>query len=195
MKLKDSHFLKENYKPRQCIKKQRHYFANKVLSSQRCGFSSSHVWMWKLDHKKGWAPKNWFFWTVVLEKTLEKPLACKEIKQVSPKGNQPWLFIGRTHVEAKNTILWLPDRKSQLIRKDPDTVKTEGSRRRGWQRMRWLDCNTDSVDLSLSKLRQMVKEREDWHVLQYMGWQKVRHKWATEHQQHCNSMFNILRNS
>ena len=188
---------KKSYdEPRQHIKKQRHYFANKVLSSQRCGFSSSHVWMWKLDHKKGWAPKNWCFWTVVLEKTLEKPLDCKEIKQVSPKGNQPWIFIGRTDVEAETTVLWLPDRKSQLIRKDPDTVKIEGSRRRGdrgWGR--WLDCNTDSMDVSLSKLWQMVKEREGWRVLQYMGWQKVRHKWTTEQQQHCNSMFNILRNS
>ena len=87
---------KKSYdKHRQGIKKQRHYFVNKGLSSQSYGFSSSHAWMWELDHKEGWAPKNWCFWTVVLEKTLKSPLDCKEIQQVSPKGNQSWIFIGR----------------------------------------------------------------------------------------------------
>ena len=103
------------------ILKSRHYFANKGLSSQSCGFSSSYVWMWELDHKESWAPKNSCFWTVVLEKTLESPLDCKEIKLVHPKGNQSWIFIGGTNAEAP--ILWPPDVKSWLIRKDLDAGK------------------------------------------------------------------------
>ena len=93
----------------------------KGLSSQSYGFSSSHVWMWELDHKESWVPKNWCFWTVVLEKTLESPLGCKEIKPVNPKGNQCWIFIGRTDVEAP--ILWPPDAKNWLTGKDPDAGK------------------------------------------------------------------------
>ena len=93
------------------IKKQRHYFANKGPSSQSYGFSSSHVWMWELDYKESWAPKNQSFWTVVLEKTLESPLNCKAIQPVHPKGDQSWVFIGRTDVEAETPILWLPDVK------------------------------------------------------------------------------------
>ena len=108
---------------RQHIKQQRCYFANKGLYSQTYGCSSSHVWMWELDHKESWAPENWSFWTVVLEKTLENPLDCKEIKSVHPKGNQSWIFIGRTDVEAEALILWPPDRKSWLIGKDPDIRK------------------------------------------------------------------------
>ena len=104
---------------RQHIKKQRHYFANKGPSSHGYGFPSSHVWMWELDYKEGWAPKNWCFWTVVLEKTLESPLDCKEIQPVHSK-DQFWVFIGRTNVEAKTLILWTPDVKSWLIWKDPD---------------------------------------------------------------------------
>ena len=92
--------------PRQHIKKQRHYFAKKGPSSQGYGFSCSHDWMWQLDHKESWVPKNWCFWTVVLEKTLESPLDCKEIKPVNPKGNQSWIFIGRTDAEADAPILW-----------------------------------------------------------------------------------------
>ena len=91
------------------IKKQRHYFANKGLSHQGYGFSSSHVWMWESDYKESWGPKNWCFWTVVLEKTLESPLDCKEIQLVNPKGDQSWVFIGRTDVEAETPILWPPD--------------------------------------------------------------------------------------
>ena len=114
---------KKSYdKPRQHIKKQR-TFANKGPSSQSYGFSSSHVWMWELDYKENWAPKNWCFWTVVLEKTLESPLACKEIQPAHPKRNQSWMFIGRTDVEAETPILWPPDAKSWLIWKDPDAVK------------------------------------------------------------------------
>ena len=116
-----AHWEKSYDKTRQHIKKQRHYFTNKGSYSQSCGFSSSHAWMWELDHKKGWALKNGCFQTVVLEKTLESPLDCKEIQPVNPKGNQPWIFIGRTNAEV--LILWPPDVKSWLIRKNPDAGK------------------------------------------------------------------------
>ena len=109
--------------PRQHIKKQRHYFANKGLSSQSCGFSNSCVWLWELDCEESWAPRNWCFWTVVLEKTLESPLECKEIQPVHPKGNSSWIVIGTTDVEAETPILWPPDAKNWLIWKDPDAGK------------------------------------------------------------------------
>ena len=112
---------KESYnQPWQHIKKQRHYFANKGPSSQGYGFSSDLVWMWELDYKESWTPKNWCFWTMVLEKTLESPFDCKEIKPISPKGNQSWIFIRRTDAEDEAPILWPPDVKSQLIREDLD---------------------------------------------------------------------------
>ena len=109
--------------PRQHIKNQRHYFAHKVPSSQGYGFFSSHVWMWELDHKESWAPKNWCFWTMVLEKTLESPVDCKEIQSVLPKGDQSWVLIGRIDAEAETPILWPPDVKNWLIGKDPDAGK------------------------------------------------------------------------
>ena len=102
------------------MKNQRHYFANQGPSSQSYSFSSSHVWMWELDYKESWAPKNWWFWTVVLEKTLESPLDCKEIQPVHPNGNQSWIFIGRTDAEAETPIFWSTDIKNWLIRKDPN---------------------------------------------------------------------------
>ena len=108
---------------RQHIKKQRHYFANKGPSSQGYGFSSSHLQIWELDYKERWAPKNWCFSTVMVEKTLASPLDCKEIKPVHPKGNQSWIFIGRTDGDAETPMLWPPDAKSQLIGKDPDAGK------------------------------------------------------------------------
>jgi len=114
---------KSNNQPRQHIKEQRHYCTNKGPSSQSYGFSSSHVWMWELDHKESWALKNWCFWTVVLEKTLESPLDCKEIPPVNLKGNQSWIFIGRPDAEAETPILWPPDVKNWLIRKVPDAGK------------------------------------------------------------------------
>ena len=115
---------KEGYdQSRQPIKKQRHYFASKSPSCQSYGFSSSHVWMWELDYKESWAPKNWCFWTVVLEKTLESPLCYREIQPVHPKGNQSWIFIGRTDVEAETPILWPPGVKNWLIWKDHDAGK------------------------------------------------------------------------
>ena len=118
---------KESYdQPRQHIQKQRHYFANKCPSSQGYGFSSGHVWVWELDYKESWVLKNWCFWTVVLEKTLENPLDCKEVQPVHPKGDQVWVFIGRTDVEAETLILWPPDANSWLISKDRDTGKDWG---------------------------------------------------------------------
>ena len=116
MKLKHIAPWKKSYdQHRQHIKKQRYYFANKGLSSQRYLFSSSNVWMWELDCKESWVQENWCFWTGMLEKTLESPLDCKEIQPVQPKGHQSWMFIGRTDVEAETPILWPPDAKSWLI--------------------------------------------------------------------------------
>ena len=144
MKLKDACSWEENYtKSRQCIKKQRRHFADKGPYTQSYGFSSGHEWMSELDHKEGWALKNWCFWTVVLEKTHESPLDTKEIKPVHPKGNGLWIFIGRTDIEAEAPIFGAPNVKSQLIGKDLVGMlgKIEGRRRRGRQRMKWLDEN------------------------------------------------------
>ena len=130
---------KESYdQPRLHIQKQRHYFANKGPPSQGYGFSSSHVWIWELDYKESWVPKNRCFWIVVLEKTLESPLDWKEIQPVHPKGNQSWIFIGRTDVEAETPILWPPDGKNWHIWKDPDagreTLKVgEEEDHKGWE--------------------------------------------------------------
>ena len=161
---------------RQHIKKQRHYFANKGLSSQSYGFTSSHVWMWELDYKESSC-----FWAVVLEKTLENPLDCKELRPVNPKGNQSWIFIGRTDVEAEAPILWPPDGKNWLIRKDPDAGKdwrqeekgTTEDEMVGWHHR--LDGH--EFDMSL--------DRSWWWtgkpgVLQSTGSQRVGHDWGTE---------------
>jgi len=124
MKLKHIYTLEESCnQPRKHIEKQRHYYVNKRSCSQGYGFSSGHVWMWELGYKESWAPKNWCFWTVVLEKTLESPLDCKEIQPVHPKGDQSWMFIERTDAKAETPILWPPDVKSWLIWKDTDAGK------------------------------------------------------------------------
>ena len=161
MKLKDTCSLEEKLydQPRQHIKKQRHYFVSKDPSSQSYGFSSGHVWMWELDYKESWTPKNWCFCTVVLEKTLESPLDCKEIETVHPKGNQSWSFTGRTDAKAETPILLPPDRRNWFFGKDLMLRKIE-VRRRNRQSMRQLDGITDLLDLNLNKFRQLVKDRD-----------------------------------
>ena len=129
---------------RQCITKQRHHFADSGPYSQSYDFSSSHVEMWELDHKENWAPKNWCFWTVVLEETLESPLDSREIRSVNPKGSKSWIFIGRIGAEAEAPILGHLMRRADLLEKILMLGKIEGRRRKGQQRMRWLDGITDS---------------------------------------------------
>ena len=162
------------------IKKQWHYFVNKSPSSQGYGFSNGHVWMWELDYKESWAQKNWCFWTEVLEKTLESPLDCKEIESVHPKGNQSWVFTGRTDVEAETSVLWLPDMKSWLIGKDPDSGKDWGQEgkglNRGWDG--WMASPTQWTWF-------WVDSRSWWWtwrpgMLRFMGSLRVPPNWATE---------------
>ena len=171
---------KKSYdKPRRSIKKQRHHFANKYPYGQRYGFSSSHVWMWEFDHKEGWMPKNWCFQIVVLEKTLESPLNCKAIKIINPKGYQPWIFIGRTEVEAETPILGHLMQRTDSFEMTLMLGKVESGRRRGWQRINGCIASPSQWTWV------WVNSRSCWwtgrsDMLQSMGSQRAWCDWATE---------------
>ena len=135
--------------------------------------------MWELDCEESWALKNWCFWTVVLEKTLESPLDCREIQPVHSEGDQPWDFFGRNDAEAETPALWPPHAKSWLTGKTLMLRGIGGRRRRGWPRTRWLDGITDSINVNLSELGELEMDRETWRPW-FMGSQRVGHNWATE---------------
>ena len=153
---------KSYYQPREHIKKQKYYFANKGLSSQSYGFSSSYVWMWELDHKESWAPKNWCLWTMVLEKTLESPLDCKEIRPVNPKRNQSEYSLEGLMLKLKLQYFGHLLRRTDSLEKTLMLGRIEGRRRRGWQRMRWLGGIIDSMDIEF--IWEVVMDREAWHT-------------------------------
>ena len=167
---------KESYdQPRQHMKKQRHYFVNKGLSSQGYGFSSSHVWMWELDYKESWAQKNWCFWTLVLEKTLESPLDCKEIQPVYPKGDQSWVFIGRPDAETETPILWLADSLKRPWCWERLRAGGEGGNR-GWDG--WMASPTQFTWVWVDSGSWWWTGRHG--VLWFTGLQRVGHDWVNE---------------
>ena len=170
--------LERKAKPRQHIKKQRHYFANKGLSSQGYVFSNSPLGLWELDYKESWMPKNWCFWTVVLEKTLESPLDCKEIQPLHPKGNQSWIFTGRTVAEAETRILWPPDAKNWFIGKDPDAGKDWRWEKGHQGSDGWMASPTQWTCICISSRSWWWTGKPD--VLQSMGSQRVGYDSTTE---------------
>ena len=186
---------KESYdKPRQSIKKQRYHFTNKGPYSQSCGFSIIHVQMWELDYKESWAPKNWCFWTVMLEKTLESPLYARKSNHSILKEINPWYSLGVLILKLKLQYFGHLIQRANSLEMTLILRKIEGRRRRGWQRMRWLDGTIDSMYISLSKLWEIVKDREVWSAAVH-GVTKSQSWWSewTTRNQKMLTMNKVLR--